>query len=116
VIIDPSARIAMEALMVDLNVLQTFLAVIDAGSVTAAARQRGYSVATVSRQMSALQRRYGITFFEPCGRSIKPTPEAFELAALARPLAGEAARFDRFSHQFRRRRSPAARAVSIVSE
>jgi DNA-binding transcriptional LysR family regulator len=98
--------------MVDLNVLQTFLAVIDAGSLTAAARQRGYSTAAVSRQIATLQRRYGVTLFEPCGRSIRPTSAALEFADQARALAGEAARFDSYSRQFRRSRSAAFAAPS----
>lgn len=86
--------------MVNLTVLKTFIAVIDAGSVVAAARQRGYSPAAVSRQLAWLQRRYEIRFFEPQGRSIRPTTDALEFAVRARELVDEATRFEHYSRVF----------------
>jgi DNA-binding transcriptional LysR family regulator len=86
--------------MVDLGVLKTFIAVIDTGSVVAAARERGYSPAAVSRQMAWLQRRLDVRFFEPAGRSIRPTTDALEFALRARELVDEADRFERYSRRF----------------
>ncbi|WP_170285647.1 LysR family transcriptional regulator [Microbacterium rhizomatis] len=86
--------------MVDLGVLKTFLAVIDSGSVVAAARERGYSPAAVSRQIGWLQRRMGVRFFEPDGRSIRPTSDALEFAVRARELVDEVNRFERYSSRF----------------
>ncbi|WP_439590932.1 LysR family transcriptional regulator [Microbacterium sp.] len=86
--------------MVELRVLKTFIAVIDSGSVVAAARERGYSPAAVSRQIAWLQRRLEVRFFEPDGRSIRPTPDALEFASRARELVDEVDRFERYSNRF----------------
>ncbi len=86
--------------MVDLSVLKSFIAVIDSGSVVGAARERGYSPAAVSRQIAWLQRRLGVRFFEPQGRSIRPTGDALEFALRARELVDEVERFERYSSRF----------------
>ncbi|MGW9346013.1 LysR family transcriptional regulator, partial [Streptomyces albidoflavus] len=57
---------------------------------------RGYSTAAISRQIGELQRRLGFRLFEPAGRSIRPSDEALELAARARPLLAEADHFEAF--------------------
>jgi DNA-binding transcriptional LysR family regulator len=84
----------------NLNALRSFVAVIDTGSVAAAARTCGYSAAAVSRQLASLRDRYGVVLFRPSGRSITPTPKALELAVWARMLVAEADRFERYSRQF----------------
>ena len=76
--------------MLSLRVLKTFLAVVDTGSVSGAARLRGYSSAAVSRQMAGLQRRLGVTLFLPEGRGIRPSAHAIRLAARSRALIAEA--------------------------
>jgi DNA-binding transcriptional LysR family regulator len=91
--------------MLDLRVLKTFLAVIDSGSVVAAAREQGYSPAAVSRQIAWLQRRLAVRFFEPEGRSIRPTADALEFASRARELVHEADRFEQYSSRFSRARA-----------
>jgi DNA-binding transcriptional LysR family regulator len=86
--------------MVNLRVIETFMAVIDTGSIAAAARRRAYSAAAVSRQMTWLQRRIGVTFFEPEGRSIRATQEAHEFAIEARSLLAEVNRFEHYAATF----------------
>lgn len=88
--------------MIAVDVLKTFVAVIDCGSIVGAARTTGYSAAAVSRQMSGLQRRVGVTFFEPHGRTIRATPAAVEYAARAREIVDEVNRFERYSNMFGR--------------
>ncbi|GAA1854105.1 LysR family transcriptional regulator [Microbacterium koreense] len=86
--------------MLDIGLLRTFVAVIDSGSVVAAAREVGYSPAAVSRQLARLQRRLEVRFFEPDGRSIRPTADALAFVVRVRPLLEEASRFEEFSRRF----------------
>ncbi|NQX28947.1 LysR family transcriptional regulator [Microbacteriaceae bacterium VKM Ac-2854] len=81
--------------MHDLSVLQSFVAVIDHGSVVAAARETGYSPAAVSRHLASLERELGLTLFRRTARSIQPSVAARVLAEKARLLLDEAAQFER---------------------
>ncbi|MGW6697415.1 LysR family transcriptional regulator [Nocardia sp. NPDC055049] len=65
----------------DLTQLRTFLAVYRAGSITAGARQVGYSQPAVTQQLQALERHLGRPLFERLPRGVAPTPAAHELAA-----------------------------------
>ena len=94
--------------MITVDVLKTFVAVIDCGTVVGAARVRGYSPAAVSRQMGWLQRRLGVRFFEPHGRSIRATDAALEYVVRAREFVDEVNRFERYSTTFGR--APLAQA------
>lgn len=85
--------------MINPSVLRTFVAVVDHGSVIAAARECGYTPAAVSRQMSRLQRRLGVALFEPDGRGIRATAIAEELATGARRLLRESSEFDAFTRE-----------------
>ena len=80
--------------MINLNILNTFVAVVDHGSVIGASRVCGYSPAAVSRQMAGLQRRLGVRLFEADGRGIRSTAAAEDLAVEARRLLDESYRFD----------------------
>jgi DNA-binding transcriptional LysR family regulator len=82
--------------MIPFDVLRTFLAVFDEGSVIGASRVCGFSPAAVSRQMGALQRRTGLVLFVPEGRGIRPTAHAERLADEARRLMDAAHDFARF--------------------
>ncbi len=88
--------------MDDFKVLRTLVAVYDCGSVVAAARERRYSAAAVSRQMAVLQRRLGLELFVPDGRGIRPTPEA---ADLVRHVRGVLAQVDELEQHLRSIRS-----------
>lgn len=83
----------------DLAVIQSFLAVIDCGSIVEASRARGYSPAAVSRQLARLQSRLGVRLFVPDGRSIRPTEAAILLAVRARELVAEVERFREYSRR-----------------
>ena len=82
--------------MIAFDVLRTFLAVFDEGSVIGASRVCGFSPAAVSRQMGAFQRRTGLVLFEPAGRGIRPTAHAKRLADEARRVLDAAHDFSRF--------------------
>lgn len=87
-------------MITNVSVLQTFVAVIDSGSVIGAARERGYSAAAVSRQIGWLQRRLGVQLFVPEGRSIRPTPDAIVFVERCRDLVDEVRRFERYADRF----------------
>lgn len=87
-------------MIANLTVLKTFVAVMDCGSVVSAAKLRGYSAAAVSRQMGWLQKRLGVRLFVPDGRSIKPTPEAYEFLDRCRGLVEEVRRFESYASGF----------------
>ncbi|WP_278235790.1 LysR family transcriptional regulator [Isoptericola sp. AK164] len=81
--------------MHDLTPLHSLVAVVDHGSVAAAARQSGYSAPAVSRHLAQLERSLGLTLFERTGRSIRPSVAARVLADKARILIEEADAFRR---------------------
>ncbi|MFF7634793.1 LysR family transcriptional regulator [Kitasatospora sp. NPDC008050] len=71
--------------------MQVLRAVVTSGSVTAAARNLGYTPSAVSQQMAALEKEAGIGLLERTGRGVRPT-EAGRLlteyaAVLGRHLA-----------------------------
>jgi len=81
--------------MRDLAALRSFVAVVDRGSVTDAARATGYSAAAVSRHIGGLERELDITLFERTAKSVRPSVAARALAERARLLLEEAEQFDR---------------------
>jgi DNA-binding transcriptional LysR family regulator len=81
--------------MPDLTALRSLVAVIDQGSVVAAARVIGYSPAGVSRHLTALERDLGMSLFKRTARSITPSVAARVLADKARLLLEEADQWDR---------------------
>lgn len=68
-------------LMLDVQRLRVFRAVVASGSVQAAADHLGYTPSAVSQQITALQRETGLVLFEKSGRGIAPTQTANVLAA-----------------------------------
>ena len=66
--------------MLDIRRLQVLAAVVDTGSVTAAATRLGYTPSSVSQQLSVLEREAGVPLFEKHGRGIRPTEAGVLLA------------------------------------
>jgi DNA-binding transcriptional LysR family regulator len=66
--------------MLDIRRLQVLAAVVDTGSVTAAATRLGFTPSSVSQQVSALERETGLELLEKNGRGIRAT-EAGRLLA-----------------------------------
>lgn len=75
---------AFDPALIDWNLLRSFVAVIEHGSLTAAARRLGSSQPTLSRQLAALESAVGAALFERTARRLKPTAVA---QALAEPAA-----------------------------
>lgn len=86
----------------DWTLVRSFLAVLDAGSLTGAARRLGAHQPTLSRHVLELEAQLGAPLFERTGRGVTPTALALALAdsarqmargadALARALAGQSA-------------------------
>jgi DNA-binding transcriptional LysR family regulator len=84
----------------DWTLVKSFLAVLDAGSLMAAARHIGAQQPTLSRHITELETQLGAPLFERTGRGVVPTPAALSIAdaarqmqqgaeALARSLAGQ---------------------------
>lgn len=69
----------------DLDLLQTFLAIYRAGSLTAAARLRHLSQPAVTQQLKSLERQAGKPLFVRLARGVAPTAAAH---VLARDIAG----------------------------
>jgi DNA-binding transcriptional LysR family regulator len=61
-------------------------AVLEAGTLTAAAASLGYTVSAVSQQLATLEREAGQPLWEKVGRGVRPTPAGELLGDLAGPI------------------------------
>jgi len=75
---------ALEAF--DWALVPSFLAVLDAGSLSAAARRAGSLQPTLSRHIAELEAQLGVPLFERTGRGVTPTAAALGLAEAARQM------------------------------
>lgn len=75
--------------------LKIFLAVVDGGSVSAAARQLGINQSTVSRRINAFELELDVRLFERLSSGYLPTSEARELERHARRIWEEISAIDR---------------------
>ncbi len=78
------------AISFDWNQVRAFLATVEEGSLSAAARALGQSQPTLGRQISALETSLGVVLFERVGRGLEITPSGLELLDHVRAM-GEAA-------------------------
>jgi DNA-binding transcriptional LysR family regulator len=78
----------------DWDHVRTFLALIDSGSLTAAARQLGVSQPTVSRQLDALEARLGVLFART-SQGLVATATALDLVEPAKQMASSWAKMTR---------------------
>ena len=74
----------------DWNLVRSFLAALDRGSLLAAARALGSTQPTIGRHIGELERQLGVVLFERTGRGLAPTATALQLAAAARAMEGGA--------------------------
>ena len=79
-----------QAVNFDWNQVRAFLATVEEGSLSAAARVLGLTQPTLGRQVTALEERLGVTLFERAGRSLILTHAGQELVDHVRAM-GEAA-------------------------
>lgn len=76
----------------DWNLVRSFLAVLDAGSLSAAARKSGISQPTLTRHVSELEAALGVTLFQRGRAGAAPTEAALAIAGEARAMADGAGR------------------------
>jgi DNA-binding transcriptional LysR family regulator len=75
--------------MLDVRRLHVLSAVVEAGSITAAAAVLGYTPSAVSQSVAALERDAGVALLEKAGRGIRPTQAGRLLAEHARAIASQ---------------------------
>jgi DNA-binding transcriptional LysR family regulator len=74
----------------DWTLVRSFLAVLDAGSLTGAARQTGALQSTLSRHISDLEAQLRAPLFERTGRGVSPTAAGLAIADAARRMREQA--------------------------
>ena len=89
----------------DWNLIRSFLAALDHGSLLGAARALNTSQPTLGRHVAALEEQLGSVLFERTGRGLVPTDMALRLAEFARAMESGA-------HQLARNASGAGAALS----
>jgi DNA-binding transcriptional LysR family regulator len=70
----------------DWSLVRSFLAVLEQGSLLAAARHLQSSQPTVGRHVAELESQLGLVLFERTGRGLQPTDAALKLAESARVM------------------------------
>jgi len=70
----------------DWALVRSFLAVLDAGSVSAAAKRSGARQPTLSRHVAELEAQLGAPLFERTGRGVVPTAAALAIVDAARRM------------------------------
>jgi DNA-binding transcriptional LysR family regulator len=81
----------MDIEKLDWTLLRSFLAVIDQGSLLAAARHLGTYQPTLSRQIGELESQLGMPLFERTGRGLAATAAGLAIVDAARRMAAAAA-------------------------
>lgn len=97
-------------LQFDWNLMQSFLSVIDNGSLQAAARSLGHSQPTMGRHIELLESQLGVALFERTGRALMPTEQARAIASVARVMRTGA---DQVCHQVQSENKELAGTVRI---
>lgn len=82
--------------MIDLHRLAVWRAVVASGSVGGAAANLGFTSATVSQHIIALQRSVGLPLYERRGRGIEPTAVGVRLADASAEVFASARRLEGF--------------------
>lgn len=75
----------------DWNQMRALLATVEAGSLSAAARQLGLTQPTLGRQVAALEKSLGVTLFERVGRNLVLTQAGRELVGPLRQMGDASA-------------------------
>ena len=75
--------------MVEIDALETLLAVLDTGSFSSAARKLGLSVNAISQRISRLEKDVGTQLFVRNTRSVRPTEAGLRAAERARRIFEE---------------------------
>ncbi len=96
----------------DWTLVRSFLAVLDAGSLTGAARALGAQQPTLSRHVAELEAQLGAPLFERTGRGVAPTASALAIADAARRMHDGA---ERLGRTLARRREATTGTVRITT-
>jgi DNA-binding transcriptional LysR family regulator len=96
----------------DWTLVRSFLAVLDAGSLTGAARALQAHQPTLSRHVAELEAQLGLPLFERTGRGVTPTAAALAIADAARQMHAGA---DRLARVLARQRDATAGSVRITT-
>jgi DNA-binding transcriptional LysR family regulator len=101
--------------MLDIRRLQVLAAVVDTGSVTAAATRLGYTPSSISQQLSTLERETGVALFEKNGRGIRATDAGILLAEHAAHVLRAVAEAEAALDDVREGRTGRVRIMSFTS-
>ncbi|HET7901424.1 MAG TPA: LysR family transcriptional regulator [Candidatus Nanopelagicales bacterium] len=101
--------------MLDIRRLQVLAAVVDTGSVTAAATRLGYTPSSISQQLSTLERETGVPLFEKNGRGIRATDAGLLLAEHASTILRTVEEAEQAVEDIRLGRSGRVRVMSFTS-
>jgi DNA-binding transcriptional LysR family regulator len=101
--------------MLDIRRLQVLAAVVDTGSVTAAAHRLGFTPSSVCQQVSQLERETGVALLEKQGRGIKPTDAGVLLAEHAATVLRAVADAEEAMEDVRLGRNGRVRLISFAS-
>lgn len=85
-------RMDWQHLSFDWNQARAFLATVEEGSLSAAARALNLTQPTLGRQVTALEEELGVVLFERVGRSLELTPAGRELVGHVRAMRDAAGR------------------------
>jgi DNA-binding transcriptional LysR family regulator len=96
----------------DWALVRSFLAVLDAGSLSGAAKRLGALQPTLSRQVAALETQLGAPLFERTGRGVAPTALALAIADDARAMQSGA---DRLRQRLTRQRARTTGTVRLTT-
>jgi DNA-binding transcriptional LysR family regulator len=96
----------------DWTLVRSFVAVLDAGSLTGAARRLGARQPTLSRHVAELESQLGAPLFERTGRGVVPTALALQIAEAARRMEAGA---DALSQALARGREATTGTVRVTT-
>lgn len=74
----------------DTRFLESLVAVVETGSIAAAARAQGLTAAAVNQRLRALEVELGDTLFRRAGKTVMPTSACLRLLPYARKIAQDA--------------------------
>src|SRR3954447_16656147 len=81
-----SVDFRMEAAMLDLELLRSFVSVVEAGGFTRAGERVHRTQSTISQQIRRLEENLGRPLLHRNGKSVTPTEEGERLLAYARRI------------------------------
>lgn len=87
---------------ISIRQIEYFLKVIEAGSCIKAAENVHVTPQAISKAVSELEKKLGVTLLERSGRNIKPTPEAYELVGYARKVLFATEEMEQQAHRHTR--------------